>query len=74
VTEAEARSLLRDCGGFGGVEAWIAERRWQAVPGGWTVADELHGWRFRLERIPDGLRVIASPGDGASPAVWTVSA
>jgi hypothetical protein len=24
VTEAEARALLRDCGGFGGLEAWIA--------------------------------------------------
>jgi hypothetical protein len=26
MTEAEARVLLRDCGGFGGLEAWIAAR------------------------------------------------
>jgi hypothetical protein len=29
--------MLRDCGGFGGLEAWIAGRRWRAVPGGWNV-------------------------------------
>jgi hypothetical protein len=27
MTEAEARVLLRDCGGFGGIEAWIAGQR-----------------------------------------------
>jgi hypothetical protein len=31
MTEADARTLLRDCGGFGGLEAWIAERRWRAA-------------------------------------------
>jgi hypothetical protein len=37
MTEADARVMLRDCGGFGGLEAWIAGRRWRAVPGGWNV-------------------------------------
>jgi hypothetical protein len=32
--EADARVLLRDCGGFGGLEAWIAGRRWKTVAGG----------------------------------------
>jgi hypothetical protein len=34
LTEAEARALLRDCGGFGGLEAWIAGRCWKAASGG----------------------------------------
>jgi hypothetical protein len=46
MTEAEARDLLRRCDGQGGIEAWIAARRWQAVPGGWAVRSELEGWRF----------------------------
>ena len=33
MTKTDARVLLRDCGGFGGLEAWIAGRRWRAVPG-----------------------------------------
>jgi len=47
VTEAEARAALRAFVGIGDVERWIAGRPWQAVPGGWTVAGELDGWRFR---------------------------
>ncbi len=34
---------------------------------------QLHGWRFRLEPAPGGVRVVASPG-GGEPAVWTVPA
>jgi hypothetical protein len=34
MTEAAARVLLRDCGGFGGLEAWIAEQEWKPAPGG----------------------------------------
>jgi hypothetical protein len=73
VTEAEARDLLRDCDGLGGIEAWMAGRRWQAVPGGWTVTGELQGWHFRIEVAGEELRVSASM-PGALPAVWTVSA
>jgi hypothetical protein len=75
VMEAEVRAALRAFVGVGvgvgNVEPWIAGRPWQAVPGGWTVAGELQGWRFRLEVVPGGLRVFASAG-GGEPAVWFV--
>jgi len=41
VTEAQARDLLRRHDGWGGIEAWIAGRRWKTVPDGWTVTGEL---------------------------------
>ena len=72
MTEAEARQLLRDCGGFGGLEAWIAGRRWKAMPGGWTVAGELQGWSFQLEPVAGGLCIAAGAAGGA-PAVWVVT-
>jgi hypothetical protein len=71
MTEADARALLRDWPGVGGVDAWIAGRRWKAVPGGWTVTGELVGWQFRVEVIPAGLRISASAA-GGDPAVWVV--
>jgi hypothetical protein len=64
MTEAEARALLRDWPGVGGLEGWIAGRRWRAVPGGWTVTGELQGWQFRLDVIPAGLRISASASGG----------
>jgi hypothetical protein len=73
LSEAEARVLLRDCGGFGGLEAWIAGRRWKAAPSGWTVTSESQGWQFRLDVVAGGLRITASaPGDG-DPAVWVIA-
>ncbi len=33
MTESEARRLRCDCGGFGGLEAWIAQQPWKVVPG-----------------------------------------
>jgi hypothetical protein len=68
VTEAEARAALRAFDGIGDIEPWIAGRPWQAAPGGWTVAGELQGWRYRLEVMAGGVRVIASAGGGC-PAV-----
>jgi hypothetical protein len=38
------------------LEAWIASRRWNTAPGGWTVTDELQGWQFRLDVVAAGLR------------------
>jgi hypothetical protein len=70
--ETDAHVLLRECGGFGGLEAWIASRRWKAMPGGWTVSGELQGWQFRLDVIAGGLRVSAS-APGGDPAVWVVA-
>lgn len=73
VTEAEARAALRRFDGIGGLEHWVAERPWQAAPGGWTVPEPFQGWRFRVELAPSGVRVSASMGKG-EPAVWTVPA
>ncbi len=74
MTQDQARAALAAFDGLGGLERWIAEQRpWQAMPGGWTVAGELQGWRFRVEPVPGGVRVIASAG-GGKPAVWFVPA
>ncbi len=72
MTEAEARAALRAFVGGGDVEPWIADQPWKAVAGGWSVAGELQGWRFRLEVMPGGVRVIASTAGGGEPAVWSV--
>jgi hypothetical protein len=72
VTETEARAALRAFVGVGDVEPWIAGRPWQAAPGGWSVAGELQGWRFRLEVAPGGVRVVASTSGGGEPVVWPV--
>ncbi len=74
MTEAEARAALRAFVGIGGIEPWIAGWPWKAAPGGWTVAGELQGWRFRLEVVPAGVNVIASTPGGGEPAVWFVPA
>jgi hypothetical protein len=74
MTEAEARAALRAFDGIGDIEPWIAGRPWQAAPGGWSVVGELQGWRYRLEVMAGGVRVIASTGGGGEPAVWTVPA
>ncbi|HEY0418633.1 MAG TPA: hypothetical protein VGC80_03855 [Acetobacteraceae bacterium] len=72
MTKTDARVLLRDCGGFGGLEAWIAGRRWKTTPGGWLVTGELQGWSFHLEPVVGGHRIAASAPGGA-PAVWIVT-
>src|SRR5215207_9016275 len=46
MTEDQTRAALTAHDAIGDVEPWIAGRPWQAVPGGWTVAGELQGWRF----------------------------
>jgi hypothetical protein len=73
MTEADARVLLHNWPGVGGLEAWIAGRRWKAVPGGWTVSGELEGWQFRVGVVADGLRISASAPGGSVPAVWIVT-
>ena len=73
MTEAEARAALRAFVGVGGIERWIAQQSWEAVPGGWTVPGEFYGLRFRVALVPDGVRVTASKDTGR-PAVWTVPA
>jgi hypothetical protein len=72
VTEAQARDQLRRCDGQGGIEAWIAGRRWKAEGQGWTVAGDLQRWRFRVEPVLGGVRISATM-PGALPAVWVVT-
>jgi hypothetical protein len=56
------------------VEQWIAEQRWESIPGGWRVRGQFHDrWRFLLEPVPGGLRVIMC-GTGGQPADWIVPA
>ena len=74
MTEDEARDALRAFEAVAEVEQWIAEQRWASIPGGWHVRGQLHGrWRFRLEPVPGGLRVVMSSTGGA-PADWVVPA
>jgi hypothetical protein len=73
VTEAEARAALRDFVAVAGVERWIAGQPWEAVPGGWRVPADFDGWRFWLEHVTDGVRVIMSVREGER-ADWIVPA
>jgi hypothetical protein len=73
VTEAEARAVLRGFFAVGEIERWIAEQRWEAVPGGWRVRERFHGWHFRVEPVAGGVRVVMS-ARGGEPAAWTVPA
>ncbi len=52
MTEDEARATQAAFDGLGGLERWIAERRWEAIMGGWEVPGDLQGWRFRVEPAP----------------------
>jgi hypothetical protein len=70
--EEEARAALRAYVGVGDAEPWIADQPWKAAAGGWAVPGELQGWRFRLDVVPGGVRVIASTPGGGEPAVWFV--
>ena len=71
--EAEARAALAAWDGVGGLEAWIAEQPWEAMPDGWRVKTRLQGWSFELQPNGNGLRIIASPGVGTAPAVWVIA-
>jgi hypothetical protein len=56
MTEAEARDLLRDWSGVGGLEAWIAERRWRT-----TQSRQSGSWR----RGPGHSEPFVSPSRAA---------
>ena len=71
MTEAEVRAALRACVAEGGLEAWIAAQRWEAIPSGWRVRGRFAGWRFRLEPVAGGVQVVMS-ARGGEPVVWIV--
>ncbi len=73
VTEAEARAVLRGFFAVGEIERWIAEQRWEPMPGGWRVRERFRGWHFRVEPVAGGVRVTMSARGGAL-TVWTVPA
>jgi hypothetical protein len=65
--EDQARALLRSHPGDG-LEAWLAEQRWQAAQdGSWLVEAERDGWTYRVEGVPGAaVRVTArAPEAGA---------
>jgi hypothetical protein len=68
--DAEA---LRAFVAAGEVERWIADQRWEAIPGGWRVRERFQGWRFRVEPAPGGVRVVMSARGGAT-GEWFVPA
>ena len=67
MTEAEARAALCAFVGVGDLERWIAEQRWEAIPGGWRVRERLNSWRFRVEPAPQ-TRSPRPPGVADTPA------
>jgi hypothetical protein len=69
VTEDGARAALRAFEAVADIEQWIAEQPWDRIPGGgWRVRGWLQVWRFRLEPVPGGVRVVMRvPGE--APAI-----
>ncbi len=69
MTEAQARAALRAFVVVGKVERWIAEQRWEAVPGGWRVRERFEGWHFRVEPAARVRIVMSALGAVASAEV-----
>ena len=60
MTEDEARTALRAFVAVGEIERWIAEQRWEAIPGGWWVRERFQGWHFRVEPVAGGVSLVRS--------------
>ena len=61
MTEAEARRLLRDWPGDSGLEAWIAGRRWKAIPGVHSIKIQDEGMlkeTISLENCPGHVFIL----------------
>jgi hypothetical protein len=70
--EAEARDLLRQHDGVGGLEVWLADQPWVSAPNGWQVTRDFDGWRFVIQPIGGGLQLVGTAANGGRPAVWAV--
>ena len=71
MTEDQARAALAAFDAVGGLEQWIAEQPWLAMPGGWVVPEPFQGLRFRVEPVAGGVRVTAFVDKGEA-AAWVV--
>ena len=60
MTEAEACAALRAFVAIGELERWIADQRWEPVPGGWRVRERYQGWHFRVEPVAGGVSLVRS--------------
>ena len=63
MTEAEARAALRAFVAVGEIERWIADQRWEAVPGGWRVRERFD--RFQQRRIAEVQEAAAHASEAA---------
>ena len=73
VAEAKTRAALHAFVAGGEVERWIGEQRLEPIPSGWRVRERFQGWRFRVEPVAGGVRIVMSVR-GGEPAAWTVPA
>ena len=71
MTGAQARAALAAFVAVAEIEPWIAAQPWKAVQGDWKVEGQRQGWRFWVEPVPGGVRVVMS-GGGGEPAAWVV--
>ena len=71
--EDQARDLLRSHAGDG-LEAWLANQRWRAVPdGSWLVEPERDGSTYRVEGVPgEAVRVVERVSKTGSVTSWLI--
>ena len=71
--EDQARDLLRSHASDG-LEAWLANQRWRAVPdGSWLVEPERDGSTYRVEGVPgEAVRVVARVSKTGSVTSWLI--
>ena len=73
--EAQARALLRGHPGDG-LEAWLADQRWRAVPGwSWLVEAKRDGRTYRVEGMPgegQAVRVVEQAAAAGAVTSWLI--
>ena len=57
--QIEPRAALRALVVVGELKRWIAAQPWEAAAGGgWRVRERYQGWRFRVEPVAGGVRIV----------------